>query len=89
VNIMPPSRRSREVRVVTRPKALVLTSLAIGWGLIAITAWSADCSRAIRIGALAVQVLLLGAAVCLWRFERPRQVRLPAGLHKPPVIHGS
>ena len=60
MNIMPPGRASREIRVVTRPKALVLTGVAVGLVLICLTAWSFDCSQAIRILALAVQVVLLG-----------------------------
>jgi hypothetical protein len=89
MNIVPPSRRPREIRVTTRPKALVLTGIAVVWVLICIGAWSFDYSRTIRVLALAMQVVLLTGAVCLWLFERPREVRLKGDFPEPPVMHGS
>ena len=89
MNIVPPSRRLREIRITTRPKALVLTGVSVVWVLICIGAWSFDDSQTIRILALAVQVVLLTGSACLWRFERPREVRFKGDFREPPVIHGS
>jgi hypothetical protein len=89
MNIVPPSRRPQEMRVRTRPKALVLTGVSVVWVLICIGAWSFDYSQAIRILALAMQVVLLTGSVCLWRFEQPREARFKDDFGEPPVIHGS
>jgi hypothetical protein len=88
MNIVPPSERAEEFRVTTRPKAVVITAISAGWLVVSIAAWSCDYSRTIRVLALLIQALLLVGSVCLWRFERPREVRIQGDFREPPVIHG-
>jgi hypothetical protein len=42
----------------------------------------------IRIAIWIVQILLIAATACFWRFEKPRKVKIE-GLPKPAVLYGS
>ncbi len=93
-HIVPPSGKDREVRITTRLKALVFTGVALGWLTFSVTAAVSDLSPqfhwwpVIRIAVWVLQGVLAIAAACFWRFERPREVKLPAHVLEPPVIHG-
>ncbi len=93
MQIVPPSRKARELLVTTRPKALLFSALSVIWVLFSIGAAAFDLSTefhswpAIRVGVWVMQGVLLIAAAGFWRFERPRQVKLQGWIPKPPVIH--
>ena len=82
-----PPAKEPEVRVTTRPKALVATAFSVFGALICVAAYSCDFLHTIRGVALAAEGLLIVACALFWRFERPRKVRFKVGLPKPPVIH--
>jgi hypothetical protein len=93
MRIVPPSGKPREVRVTTRPKAVVITALSVLWGVLSfgvIFLLSPEVSwwGTVRLIVWALQGVWLVAAVCLWRFERPREITIKHGLPEPPVIHG-
>jgi hypothetical protein len=79
---------------MVRVKAVVLTAIAVVWVLFSVGAASFDLSpqfhlwHAIRIAIWVVQLLLVAAAVCFWRIERPRPIKVE-GLPEPPVIHSA
>ena len=89
MNIVPPSRRPKEVRITTRPKAVVATAVSVFWLLICLGAWSLGWSLAAALSVLSVQIVLVAATACLWRFERPREVRFKGHFPEPPIIHGT
>ena len=77
---------------MVRLKAAVFTGIAVVWGLVSVGAASFDLSTrfhswpALRLVVWGVQGLLVVVAVCFWRFERPRPMKVE-GLPRPPVIH--
>lgn len=77
-----------------RRKAVVFTAIAVMWVLASIGAAAYDLSpefqrwQTIRVIVWVVQFALVATAVCLWIFERPRQVKAD-DLPEPPVIHSS
>jgi hypothetical protein len=89
MNIVPPTRRPKQIRLTTKPKALVATAACIFWLLVCAGALSLGCSFAVGIPLFSVQTVLITVAVCLCRFERPHEVRFRGDFPQPPVIHGT
>lgn len=93
MGIVPSSEKALDKWVTTRPKAVVLTFLSLLWILLSIGAAAFDLSPLvaqwplIRSLVWVIHGVLLVCAILLWRFERPRRVRLKGGLLEPPVIH--
>lgn len=80
-------RHQREIRFTTGPKALVATGVSVVWVLVCVGAWSFDYSQAACFAVSAIQLVLAGTSVCLWRLERPRELRFKGRFPEPPIIH--